>query len=500
VAAADIDSDRLGGGKPVVCESENARGTIGRWSLSNLVDGTHIPSLGSGGGAAGQMSGQPEDSLFPLRFTPFEFYYLLEDRPDYPSAFPIYLECRGTLDREAFARAFHLAHVRHPLLSADIELDKKQWPYWVAREPPTVRWTDDLRDCRSNSTAVASSSGLQLHVRQEGDKTRWMFLFHHCSVDGMGAFLFISDLFVAYAHCCSDSPDSPPPRALDSMRLRDRDGHQLFNRKIKLIDLVRLVRVNVPLNLRRAAVVSNDERPQQNVATVGNASDDLVHHLTEHETAELSRVASALSVMLNDLLVRDYFLTLSRWNRGSSEARRPIRVMVPTNLRRREDYRMPAANVFSFAFLTRRVRDCENRESLLASIRDEMAMIKRNRLGLYFEAGLRMFSAWPPLLAWSLKRKWTFATAIFSNLGTGLDNVPLPLRGGRRACGDLVFEGGSGAAPLRPGTRVSFAVHTYAGRLAICVRCDPQWLSPAQHRGILDAYVDQLCTTIASGS
>ena len=161
---------------------------------------------------------------------------------------------------------------------------------------------------------------------------------------------------------------------------------------------------------------------------------------------------------------------------------------------------MPAANVFSFAFLTRRVRDCENRESLLASISNEMATIKRNKLGLYFEAGLRMFSAWPPLLTWSLKREWTFATAIFSNLGTGLDKIPLPLRDGRGACGNLVFEGGSGAAPIRPGTHVSLAVHTYAGRLGICVRCDLKSLSPDQHQAILDAYVDELRTTIASGS
>jgi hypothetical protein len=467
--------------------------------LSNRIDGTHISWLGSGGKTAGQMLGQPEDSLFPLRFTPFEFYYLVEDRPDYPSAFPVYLESRGTLDREAFAHAFHLAHIRHPLLSAGIELDKKQWPYWVAREPPAISWTDDARDCCSKSTAVASSNGLQMHVRQDGDQIRWTFLFHHCSVDGMGAFLFISDLLVAYEHCCSGNPESLPLRPLDPLRLRDRDGHQLFNRKIKLIDLARVVRVNVPLSVRRAAVVSNHERPEQNVAIVDNSSEDLVQHLTEHETAELSRVAGSLSVMLNDLLLRDYFLTLSSWNRGSSEARRPIRVMVPTNLRRREDYHMPAANVFSFVFLTRRVRDCENRDSLLASIRDEMATVKRNKMGLYFEAGLRMFSAWPPLLTWSLKREWTFATAIFSNLGTGLDNIPLPLCDACRSCGNLVFEGGWGAAPIRPGTRVSIAVHTYAGRLGICVRCDPKSLTPDQHQAILNAYVDQLRTTIASG-
>ena len=153
--------------------------------------------------------------------------------------------------------------------------------------------------------------------------------------------------------------------------------------------------------------------------------------MTEHETAELSRVASGLSVMLNDLLLRDYFLTLAHWNRGTDKARRPLRILVPTNMRRREDYRMPAANVFSFAFLTRRLRDCENREVLLASIRDEMATIKRQKRGLYFESSLRLFCIWPALSRFSLKCSWTFATAIFSNLGAGLDNLPLPALDGR---------------------------------------------------------------------
>jgi hypothetical protein len=437
-------------------------------------------------------------SLFPLRFTPFEYYYLLEDKPDYPSAFPVQLESRGPIDRDVLAWAFRLTHARHPFLAAGIE-HEHGWPNWIAGTAPAICWSDDSNGAAAVSSATASSNGLQMSVRQEGDKTAWDFLFHHVAVDGMGAFQFIADLFVAYAHGCSGDAGSPPWRRVEPERLRTRDGHKLFQGKFKLRDLVRMAKVTLPLNLRRAAVVSDHgSQPAHTAREV--VPNDLVHYLTEDETAELSRVAGALSVMLNDLLVRDYFLTLAEWNRATSESRRPLRILIPTNLRRREDYRMPAANVFSFAFLTRRCHDCDDRDALLASVRDEMALVKSQKRGLYFEAALRLFCVFPWMLRLSLKRKWTFATAIFSNLGTGLDNVPLPQRDGLKLCGDLVFESGAGAAPIRPDTRVSFAVHTYAGRLAICVRCDPRLFDAGQQQAILDDYVDRLRTTIAMAS
>ena len=144
--------------------------------------------------------------------------------------------------------------------------------------------------------------------------------------------------------------------------------------------------------------MSEETRSRPDDALVPNAATDfLVHHLTEEDTAELSRIAAERSVMLNDLLVRDYFLMLAQWNRGTSQARRPLRILIPTNMRRREDLRLPAANVFSYAFITRYARDCEDREALLDSIRDEMAAIKRDKRGLYYEAALRLICMCPPL-------------------------------------------------------------------------------------------------------
>jgi len=221
-----------------------------------------------------------------------------------------------------------------------------------------------------------------------------------------------------------------------------------------------------------------------------------VHTLTERETAELTRVARQRSVRLHHLLLRDYFLMLADWNRGTSESKRPIRVLVPTNLRRKIDYRMPAANVFGYVFVTRRPGECNERAPLLASLSEEMSKIRRQKWGLYYEASLRLFCIWPPLLRWSLNRKWPFATAVFTNLNAGFDHIPLPWQDGRRVAGDLVVENGYGAGQINAETRLSLAVHSYAGRMSISVRADKQWFAAEEQRAILGAYLDQLRKTV----
>ena len=454
--------------------------------ISNATEGKPIETNASG------------EPLFPLRFTPFEYYYLLEDRPGYASNFPIKLESHGALDRAAFTRAFQLTHERHPFLAARIEYDQGNWPQWAVGAPPPIQWAPPA-ESDETSISRAMSGGLRMTIRQRGETTEWEFVFHHVAVDGLGAFQFIMDLFLAYDHLSQGLAGPLPWRRIDRDRLRDRDGHRLFKKHVHLRDLARLVQVTLPINIRRAAMVSEHRETPKGGAEVGTG-EYLVHHLSIAETAELSRIAGMHSVMLNDLLIRDYFLTLAAWNAHTSEARHPLRILVPTNLRRREDYRMPAANVFSFSFLARRVRDCQDRHALLTSIHEEMSTIKRHKRGLYFEAALRIFCLWPALLRWSLSRPWPFATAIFSNLGTGLDNVPLPECEGRKVCGGMVFDGGSGAAPIRPDTRVSFAIHTYAGRLAVCVRCDPRMFSAAQRQELLARYIAQLAETIATAT
>ena len=113
----------------------------------------------------------------------------------------------------------------------------------------------------------------------------------------------------------------------------------------------------MPLLVRRPAVVAVKQanHPADTVQE-GPRPHFLVQQLSQDETTALSAVASGQSIMLNELLIRDLFLALGRWNEEGGESSRPIRILVPTNLRTRKDFRMPAANVFSYVFLTRKGR------------------------------------------------------------------------------------------------------------------------------------------------
>jgi hypothetical protein len=157
---------------------------------------------------------------------------------------------------------------------------------------------------------------------------------------------------------------------------------------------------------------------------------------------------------------------------------------------------MPAANVFSYAFITRFASACASREQLLKSIALNMATIKRDNLGLYYEAGLRLLCRFPAFVRWSLNRRWAFATAVFTNLGSAFDYMPLPSTDRHKVAGDLVLESGAGAGPIRPDTRISFSAHSYAGRLSIGARCDSQVFTPLQQRALLNSYVDHLRMTL----
>lgn len=161
---------------------------------------------------------------------------------------------------------------------------------------------------------------------------------------------------------------------------------------------------------------------------------------------------------------------------------------------------MPAANMFGFTFMTRKAKHCQDRSALLESIRREMAAMKSTRWALYHELGLQVFTLWPRLLQWSVRRKWTFATAVFTNLNAGFDHVPLPWHNDRRLAGNLLVENGYGAGPIRPDTRLSLAIHNYAGRISVAVNSDSKVFHPDQQQALLDAYLAQLRETVDSGT
>ena len=125
---------------------------------------------------------------------------------------------------------------------------------------------------------------------------------------------------------------------------------------------------------------------------------------------------------------------------------------MPQNLREKSDYATPAANVMSFAFMTRSAALCDKPDELLKSISEETAAVKRGKLSIYFTAGLETLRG-KKLLETVLRRPWCFSTAVLTNVGDptrrfGADLSALRARTGRGRRRVAAHDDVAAAAPV----------------------------------------------------
>jgi hypothetical protein len=201
--------------------------------------------------------------------------------------------------------------------------------------------------------------------------------------------------------------------------------------------------------------------------------------------------------------VRDLFVTLAEWNRQATSQRTRgwLRVLMPVDLRGRGDRLMSAANCMSYVPLNRRAEDCvdERAEALLAGLRDEARAARRSGLGRVFLGALDLLLA-SRVLSPMLAREQCLATAVLTNLGnpTHRFTARFPRHDGRVVAGDLRVDEIAGVTPLRPLTRASFAVGTYAGNLGVSLLADPRNFTHEDARRLLSAYTERIRDSIRS--
>jgi hypothetical protein len=255
---------------------------------------------------------------------------------------------------------------------------------------------------------------------------------------------------------------------------------------------------------RRCAVLAGPVRPSDTLHAAGGpppGSRAVVsfetHWMTRDETRQLKEQAGRCGVTLNDLLLRDLFLTVKDWN----ASRQPggigrCRVNVPVYVRGREGGDIPASNGIGFAFVALDPGQFADSQALLAAVHEQSVAIKRGKLALYFLGGLAIASKFKGLVPWALRRKKPFATVVLSYVGRVLTQTPLPQRNRRLVCGNVTLERLSGVPPLRALTRAAFLAGEYAGELTIALSCDPQFFEPDETRALLNAYIDRARATI----
>ncbi len=445
--------------------------------------------------------------LFPLPLVPFERYMLLDDRPDYPMTGLVGMDFLGEFDRPAFEAALDEALARHPLFWALIERSRRG-PRWVAapEQAPPLDWAalEVPMDCpRGEAIDLAREVGFRLWVRQGDSRAKLVFLLHHSASDAIGSVQFLGDLLAGYAVRRGGlGPEALAP--VEPQRLHKRG---LFEEPppepVSQWKATRfMVAEAVKWFARRPAPLAAPD------ADRGAAAEDYqfpgmhVHTFDEARTRALRDAAARDGATVNDLLLRDLFLAIRAWNRecGHGKERGYLRIVMPTNLREKLDRRMPSANKMSYAFLTRRPRECDEPAALLEGLRKETEAIKYWRMGQAFVAGMGAFMQIPGATRLVASRHWCMATAVLSNIGDPAWHfwTEFPRRDGLLAMGDVRLERIVASPPLRPKTRTCVVATRYAGRLTLTVRCARQLFRPADSRRFLALYVKRLDETLAA--
>ncbi len=444
----------------------------------------------------------PKQRIFPLHLSPIESFMLADDQSGYPMTFVIQLQVVGQIDRPAFEGALAEALRRHPLLRSLISTAKGGLPCWVLLEDPqpAMDWADDTASatCPTDKPIDLSKEiGLRIWIRQGSDRATVTLQFHHACTDGTGAYRFIGDCLAGYGIRTAPGDRRPEFGEVDASLLRTRKDRAMNlsacatraqRTPLALREFWKILR-RQPAPLAPPATNGHSRQPAGFPGFISYSFDR-----TRHEC--LRSVASAQGVMLNDLLLRDMFLTLDHWQGKHLSWFRPrrLRIMMPTELRSTEDYTMPAANMVAYTFLACAASDVRQPDNLLRTIHDKTALIKYERSGTLFMDMIYGASQIRGLLPFILRRKLCMASAVLSNVAdpSRRFTARLPRQAGRIVAGNLVLEEITGVPPLRPGTRATFSISQYDRRLTISLRCDPHLFCREDTMALLDLYVEQL--------
>jgi NRPS condensation-like uncharacterized protein len=437
--------------------------------------------------------------VLPLPLVPFERYMLADDRPAYPMNSFIRLRFSGRFDRTALETAMSVAVSRHPLLAAVACRLGRRWIWQPADYPPTIRWLDALPAeslPRLDPLDVRAMPGLRAAVCEGPGQTDITLQAHHACCDGVGILAFAEDLLGAYATARGTTPAMTlRPLAPEQLQGRGRLGPWRFLRMCPnhLVGLLGarqfLMRRPEPLIPHRAQI--DDGAPPDYPAS-------LTRRLEEPQTAEVLASARALGVTLNDLLAREIFLSMARWRQPYVPDRRDkwLRLCVPINLRTTAHNRLPAANVASMVFLDRRPRDLKDAGQLLASIHDEMQLIKRLELGWTFVQSLGVCRRLPGGLERMCRTDRCMSTVVLSNLGTLFACCQQADERGLVRAADVVLREMDLLPPLRPLTCAAFTAWSYAGRLCFTLHYDPRVLTAGQAAELIDGFTESVCRSV----
>lgn len=452
------------------------------------------------------------ECIFPLPLEPYERYMLADDKPDYPMVFVIAVELSGTLRRPEFETSLQTALERHPLLRCRVEwIRDREW-CWTPVDSlvPQLDWSrgcGSLDATRAQPIDLTREIGMRVAVCQTSNRAHVSFQFHHAATDGIGGMQFIGDVLGVYGQMTAAPGDEIPelePLRLQLLAERGRlrfDGAAprrgfLARTASRVLSMLR--QIPSPLAVPGPSSAGQISRRQSFRPRVANQHfPAFVSRSLPREILQgLKKQAAAKMVTVNDLLVLDMFRTIRDWNRvcGRRDNRAWYRIGIPISLRTPLEDELPAANVVSFLFITRRARDCNREDELLQFIHRETEAVNQGNNRLIFALALSKVLKIPGLLAGLLRVPVCQATAILANVGDVRRQfrVRFPLKHGRCVAGNVTLEALRGVAPIRDKTRLAVSLGTYAGVLLVNLQCDPRYYTRHEAEQLADLFAERI--------
>ncbi len=356
-----------------------------------------------------------------------------DERPGYPMVFPVVLEFQGRIDRSAMEQAFRDVLSYEPLLTARLAR-RGRYLYWInSKQMPMLVWEDGAEPPHDNLSDVSvrpghvfdltEEPGLRAQVSVFSTRVTLTCYFHHACTDGLGAFQFIANWLACYGRIIGDDEglDADLPRPGLASRRADLGivlPEPLTSGQITRAALIESYRWLA--HRPRPLATGNHKASTTSVAPVV-----MLKRLDSELVGKLRAYTTHKEVRLNDLLLRDMFLTIRDWNSSFQpvKERQHVRILMPTNLRKRMHRGMPAANLLGYGFLTRKISDCHRPDELLYGIRDEVKYIRDWSLGAVFLHGVGIFRRIPYALQLLTSKRFCHATCVVSNLGPMLKTL-----------------------------------------------------------------------------
>ena len=427
----------------------------------------------------------------------FDELMLAQDSPSYPGSIVLRLEIDGPMDAKTLEDAAQYVAAANPLLRCHVADLKGNWflrtrKIWAAstkRAPIVESSPAEIERLFSTGGYInlREHSGWRIALQLNHQKSHLYLFFHHACVDGKGAFEATNQLLRHYSQLQKQA-DTYPLASQDASTKTQAIWPSLsFPQILKLVpkQLVGLLGVRQFLMRKPIPIIDHqpflgsNERPMP-LAVISKRLDSNCIDLLRNQ-------AKKLDGTINDILSFYLFRSLpSAMKFEGLDSNAWIRLMIPIDLR--PDPKSWVCNSVSSVFLDRTPQQIENQIALFESIRDEMNLIKRNRLGY-----MLIFSLWtrrglPGGIESEGSPKRCPTSLVFSNVGRVLEKfveeTSISIR-------EIAF-----VPPLAPYVAAAFSATTLGKELNLALRYDPRLITAEHAENWLNLLAESFSNTI----